>query len=44
MLGFKVASRQEVDAVHGRLVDSGCEGEQPPYDAPWDARSSGPPS
>lgn len=38
VIGFRVASRDEVDAVYGRLTAAGYEGQQEPYDAFWGAR------
>jgi uncharacterized glyoxalase superfamily protein PhnB len=38
VLGFKVAERDTVDALYGRLTEAGYVGQQPPYDAFWGAR------
>lgn len=38
VIGFKVASRQSVDALYEELTGAGYEGQQPPYDAFWGAR------
>lgn len=38
VLGFKVASREEVDRIHDRLAGLGHRSSQPPYDAFWGAR------
>ncbi|WP_300645399.1 VOC family protein [Nocardioides sp.] len=38
VLGFRVASREEVDALYAELTAAGHAGPQPPYDAFWGAR------
>jgi uncharacterized glyoxalase superfamily protein PhnB len=38
VLGFGVASREAVDALHDRLVAAGHPSRQPPFDAFWGAR------
>ncbi len=38
VIGFKVASRQQVDEVYGDLVGAGYRSQQSPYDAFWGAR------
>ena len=38
VLGFRLASREAVDATYADLTDAGYTGEQPPYDAFWGAR------
>jgi catechol 2,3-dioxygenase-like lactoylglutathione lyase family enzyme len=38
VLGFRVASRDEVDEVYARMTDAGYRGQQDPYDAFWGAR------
>ena len=38
VLSFKVASREEVDRLHGELVKLGHPSAQLPYDAFWGAR------
>ena len=38
VLGFKFASRDEVDRVYADLTGAGYRGQQPPYDAFWGAR------
>jgi catechol 2,3-dioxygenase-like lactoylglutathione lyase family enzyme len=38
VLGFAVASRDDVDAIYAELVAAGYRGRQPPYDAFWGAR------
>jgi catechol 2,3-dioxygenase-like lactoylglutathione lyase family enzyme len=38
VIGFKVASRQEVDEIHEDLVGAGYRSQQSPYDAFWGAR------
>lgn len=38
VLGFTVASREAVDALHSELVQSGAPSRQEPYDAFWGAR------
>ena len=38
VLGFSVATRDEVDHLYRKLVDAGYEGRQVPYDAFWGAR------
>lgn len=38
VLGFTVASPQDVDALHADLTGAGYADHQPPYDALWGAR------
>jgi catechol 2,3-dioxygenase-like lactoylglutathione lyase family enzyme len=38
VIGFAVASREEVDERYGKLVAAGYTGRQPPYDTFWGAR------
>lgn len=38
VLGFRVATREEVDRLHGELTRLGYESSQPPYDTFWGAR------
>jgi catechol 2,3-dioxygenase-like lactoylglutathione lyase family enzyme len=38
VLGFRLASRDEVDATYMRMTSAGYIGQQPPYDAFWGAR------
>ena len=38
VLGFKVATRQQVDKIYDDLIGAGYRGQQPPYDAFWGAR------
>lgn len=38
VIGFKLPSREAVDATYERIVAAGHEGQQPPYDAFWGAR------
>lgn len=38
VLGFSVASREQVDAVYADLTGAGYQGQQEPYDAFWGAR------
>jgi catechol 2,3-dioxygenase-like lactoylglutathione lyase family enzyme len=38
VLGFRVSSRERVDALYSRLTADGYVGQQPPYDAFWGAR------
>ena len=38
VLGFKVDSRDGVDAIYADLTGAGYRGQQPPYDAFWGAR------
>lgn len=38
VLGFRLSSREAVDALYGRLTDAGYDGRQAPYDAFWGAR------
>ena len=38
VLGFRVSSRDAVDAAYERLVGAGHVSQQPPYDAFWGAR------
>jgi catechol 2,3-dioxygenase-like lactoylglutathione lyase family enzyme len=36
--GFRVSTREAVDAVYEDLTSAGYEGQQPPFDAFWGAR------
>lgn len=38
VIGFKLASREQVDAVYAELTSAGYAGQQEPYDAFWGAR------
>jgi catechol 2,3-dioxygenase-like lactoylglutathione lyase family enzyme len=38
VLGFRVSSRERVDALYSQLTGYGYVGQQPPYDAFWGAR------
>jgi catechol 2,3-dioxygenase-like lactoylglutathione lyase family enzyme len=38
VIGFRLASRAEVDRVFADLTAAGYPGQQEPYDAPWGAR------
>ena len=38
VVGFRVASREDVDALYDELTGAGHRGQQPPYDAFWGAR------
>ena len=38
IIGFRVASRDDVDHTHSRLTALGHRSSQPPYDAFWGAR------
>ena len=38
VLSFKVASREDVDRIHGQLTRLGHRCAQPPYDAFWGSR------
>ena len=38
VLGFKVASREQVDKIYAELTEAGHAGQQAPYDAFWGAR------
>lgn len=38
VVGFKVASRERVDAIYSDLTGAGYRGQQEPYDAFWGAR------
>ena len=38
VIGFKLSSREEVDAVYADLTSAGYLGQQEPYDAFWGAR------
>ena len=38
VLGFRVESRDDVDATYEDLTSYGYKGQQPPYDAFWGAR------
>jgi catechol 2,3-dioxygenase-like lactoylglutathione lyase family enzyme len=38
VIGFKVAEREDVDAIYESMTSAGYDGRQPPYDAFWGAR------
>jgi catechol 2,3-dioxygenase-like lactoylglutathione lyase family enzyme len=38
VIGFRLASREQVDVVYADLVSAGYRGQQEPYDAFWGAR------
>lgn len=38
LIGFRVATREAVDALYAKLTGSGAKGLQEPYDAFWGAR------
>ncbi len=38
VLGFRVATREEVDRLYAELTGAGYEGQHPPHDAFWGAR------
>jgi catechol 2,3-dioxygenase-like lactoylglutathione lyase family enzyme len=38
VIGFKVDSRERVDAIYSDLTGAGYKGQQEPYDAFWGAR------
>jgi uncharacterized glyoxalase superfamily protein PhnB len=38
VVGFRVETREDVDALYDELTGAGYEGQQPPYDAFWGAR------
>ena len=38
VVGFKVGSRERVDAIYADLTGAGYRGQQEPYDAFWGAR------
>ena len=38
VVGFRVATRDDVDALYRELADAGHAGQQEPYDAFWGAR------
>ena len=38
VIGFRVGSREGVDALYSELTENGSRGRQPPYDAFWGAR------
>jgi len=38
VIGFKFATRDEVDGIYADLTAAGYRGQQPPYDAFWGAR------
>jgi catechol 2,3-dioxygenase-like lactoylglutathione lyase family enzyme len=38
VMGFRVPSREAVDALHDKLTAAGYASRQPPYDAFWGAR------
>ena len=38
VVGFKVAEREDVDAIYETMTAAGYAGLQPPYDAFWGAR------
>ena len=38
VVGFRVASRDDVDRLYAEVTGAGHRGQQPPYDAFWGAR------
>jgi catechol 2,3-dioxygenase-like lactoylglutathione lyase family enzyme len=38
VVGFKVAARDAVDAIHADMVEAGYRSQQEPYDAFWGSR------
>ena len=38
VIGFRVDSREAVDAIYDRLTEAGYRPQQPPYDAFWGSR------
>jgi uncharacterized glyoxalase superfamily protein PhnB len=38
VIGFRLPTRDAVDALHARLTAAGYQSRQPPYDAFWGAR------
>jgi catechol 2,3-dioxygenase-like lactoylglutathione lyase family enzyme len=38
VLGFQVATREDVDRIYAELTAAGHTGQQPPYDAFWGSR------
>jgi uncharacterized glyoxalase superfamily protein PhnB len=38
VVGFRMATREDVDDLYKELTDAGHVGQQPPYDAFWGAR------
>jgi uncharacterized glyoxalase superfamily protein PhnB len=38
VISFRVATREDVDALYAELTGAGHRGQQPPYDAFWGAR------
>lgn len=38
VIGFRLATREDVDALYEELTGAGHVGQQPPYDAFWGAR------
>lgn len=38
VIGFRVASREDVDAIYADMTGAGYRGQQTPYDAFWGAR------
>ena len=40
VMGFRVASREEVDRLYGEMTGAGSRGLQAPYDAFWGARDT----
>jgi uncharacterized glyoxalase superfamily protein PhnB len=38
VVGFRVASRDDVDRLYADMTGAGYRGQQPPYDAFWGAR------
>lgn len=38
VVGFRLATREDVDALYAELTGAGYAGQQPPYDAFWGAR------
>lgn len=38
IIGFRVATRGDVDAIYADMTGAGYRGQQPPYDAFWGSR------
>ena len=38
VIGFRTATREDVDGLYEELTDAGYVGQQPPYDTFWSAR------
>lgn len=38
IIGFRVPTREDVDAIYADLTGAGYAGQQPPYDAFWGSR------